>query len=468
MNEKQMFALLNDLWRDIQQPGFLWQALALCLSLGFGWWLSRRLRQHSKAQPGAERSALQTFGADSLKRLAFPLLSLVFVLILRKVLKFGHWSPVSLLDLAVPLLLSLALVRATLYVLRRAFSPSGWLATSERFIALSIWLCLALYITGFSDPLIESLEQVSFHVGKQKLDLWLLLTGVVTVFATVLVALWFAGLIESRLTAAEQLDSSVRVVVGRLAKAILSVIALLLSLSMVGIDITALSVFGGALAVGLGFGLQKIASNYVSGFIILLDRSIRIGNVVSVDPTTSGVVTQITTRYTVLRTMAGTDVIIPNEYLVSNIVRNQSFADTQVRVVVPVQVAYSTDLDQAMRLMEEVALSQPRVLADPAPKTLLMAFADNGINLELGFWIADPQEGTGVVRSNINLAIWRAFRENSIEIPCPQREVRLIPDATVSPPASGQKNPAPVMARDSKPVVGDGYQGGSNIASGGR
>jgi small-conductance mechanosensitive channel len=431
MNEMQMFALLHDLWRDIQQPGFFWQALALCLSLGLGWWLSRRLRQHSKAQPGAERSALQTFGADGLKRLAFPLLSLVFVLILRKVLKTGQWSHVSLLELAVPLLLSLALVRATLYVLRRAFSPSGWLATSERFIATSIWLCLALYITGFSDPLIETLEQVSFHVGKQKLDLWMLLNGVVTVFATVLVALWVAGLIETRLMATEQLDSSVRVVIGRLAKALLSVIALLLSMSMVGIDITALSVFGGALAVGLGFGLQKIASNYVSGFIILLDRSIRIGNVVSVDPTTSGVVMQITTRYTVLRTLAGTDVIIPNEYLVSNIVRNQSFTDTKVRVVVPVQVSCRSDLEKAMRLMEEAALAQPRVLADPEPKTLLMAFGDNGINLELGFWIADPHEGTGGVRSDTNLAIWRAFRENGIEIPFPQHEVRLIPEATV-------------------------------------
>jgi small-conductance mechanosensitive channel len=430
MNEKQLFALLHDLWRDIQQPDFLWQALALCLSLGFGWWLSRRLRQHSKALPGAERSALQIFGADGLKRVAFPLISLVFVLILRKVLKTGQWSHVSLLELAVPLLLSLALVRVTLYVLRRAFAPSGWLATSERFIAISIWLCLALYITGFSDPLIEMFEQVSFRVGKQKLDLWMLLNGVVTVFATVLVALWVAGLIETRLMAAEQLDSSVRVVIGRLAKALLSVIALLLSLSMVGIDITALSVFGGALAVGLGFGLQKIASNYVSGFIILLDRSIRIGNVVSVDPTTSGVVTQITTRYTVLRTMAGTDVIIPNEYLVSNIVRNQSFADTQVRIVLPVQVAYSTDLDEAMRLMEDVALAQPRVLAEPPPKTLLIAFADSGINLELGFWIADPQEGTGVVRSDINLAIWRAFREKGIEIPFPQREVRLLSEAS--------------------------------------
>jgi len=432
MNEVQMFALLHDLWADFQEPDFLWQALALCLSLGLGWWLSRRLRQHDKAHPHADRSALQAFGADSLKRVAFPLLSLVFVLILRKVLKSGQWSHVTLLELAVPLLLSLALVRATLYVLRRAFSPSGWLATSERFIAISIWLCLALYITGFSEPLIEALEQISFHVGKQKLDLWMLLNGIVTVFATVLVALWGAGLIETRLLAAGHLDSSMRVVIGRLAKAILSVIALLFSLSMVGIDVTALSVFGGALAVGLGFGLQKIASNYVSGFIILLDRSIRIGNVVAVDATTSGVVTQITTRYTVLRTLAGTEVIIPNEYLVANIVHNQSFTDTRVRIAVPVQVAYGTDLERAMRLVEEAAHGQTRVLADPPPKALLTAFADSGVNLELGLWIADPQEGTGAVRSEINLAIWRAFRDNGIEIPFPQREIRLVGEA---PPA---------------------------------
>ncbi len=226
--------------------------------------------------------------------------------------------------------------------------------------------------------------------------------------------------------ASENLDSNIRVVLGRLVKAVLSVVALLLSLSIVGIDITALSVFSGALAVGLGFGLQKIASNYVSGFIILLDRSIGIGNLVGIDATTSGVITQITARYTVLRTLAGTEVIIPNEYLVSNIVRNESFSDPRLRVAVAVQVAYGTDLDLAMRLMTEVAQAQPRVLADPAPQALLTLFADSGINLELGFWIADPEEGTAAVRSAINLAIWRAFREHAIEIPFPQREVRLI------------------------------------------
>jgi small-conductance mechanosensitive channel len=438
VNEKQLFALIHDLWRDVQQPDFLWQSATLCLSLGFGWWLTRLLRQRSQNQGTVDRSALQAFGADGLKRLSFPLISLLLVLISRAALK--HWGHVSLLDLAAPLLLSLALVRGTIYLLRRAFSTSGWLATSERFVAMSIWLCLAMYITGLSEPLIDTLEQVSFHVGKQKLDLWILLNGAVTVLATVLLALWVGGLIEGRLMMAKHLDSNLRVVFGRVTKALLSVIALLLSLSLIGIDITALSVFGGALAVGLGFGLQKIASNYVSGFIILLDRSIRIGNVVAVDATTSGVVTQITTRYTVLQTLTGIEVIIPNEYLVSNIIRNQSFSDTQVRLVAPIQVAYNTDLDQAMRLMKEAALAQPRVLPSPAPGVQLTAFADSGINLELGFWITDPHEGTGNIRSDINLAIWRLFREHQIEIPFPQREIRLIGDrpcaSTPSPPAA--------------------------------
>jgi small-conductance mechanosensitive channel len=227
------------------------------------------------------------------------------------------------------------------------------------------------------------------------------------------------------------MDSNVRVVLARLTKALLSVLALLLSLSLVGIDVTALSVFGGALAVGLGFGLQKIASNYVSGFIILLDRSIRIGNLITVDDATSGVVTQITTRYTVVRMLSGIEVIIPNEYLVSNIIRNQSYTDTRVRLAVGLQVAYSTNLELAMRLMETAARVHVRVLADPAPMVLCKAFADNGINLELGFWISDPEAGTGNACSDISLAIWKAFGENNIEIPCPQRDVRIL-DRTAS------------------------------------
>ena len=369
---------------------------------------------------------MRAFGSGSLKRVSFPLLALLLVVVVRRAFRYWQLGPVSLLDLAVPLLLSMALVRAAVYLLRHAFSPSGWLATSERWIATVVWLGFALHLTGLAGPMIDLLQQVSFTAGRQTLDLWTLLSGLVTVVVTVLLALWLSGEIEARLLANEAMDSNIRVVLGRLVKAVLSVIALLLGLSIVGIDITALSVFSGALAVGLGLGLQKIASNYVSGFIILLDQSIRLGHLVAIDANTAGVVTKITSRYTVLRMLTGTEVIVPNEYLVSNIVRNESYSDSQVRVVVSLQVSYGTDLELAMRLMDEAARAQQRVLAEPAPQVLLTSFADSGINLDLGFWIGDPQQGTGAVRSAINMAIWRSFRENGIEIPFPQREVRLI------------------------------------------
>lgn len=431
MSEKQIFALLGQFWRDMQQPGFYWEVLALALILAVSWWLSLRLRRRGRVDGESETSALRAFGVGSLKRMIFPLVALALVLILRHSLKSAHVAHLSLFDLTIPLLVSWALVRVLVYVLRCVFSNGGFLTSFERLITVAIWTGVVLNITGLDDPLIEMFEQVSFSIGKQTLNLWVLLHGAVTVGVTLLLALWVASLIESRLMAAQQMDANVREVLARLAKAILSVIALLCSLSLVGIDVTALSVFSGALAVGLGLGLQKIASNYVSGFIILLDRSIRLGNLVAVDDKTSGTVTQITTRYTVLRTLTGVEVIIPNEYLVNNIVRNLSFTDTRVRVTVGVQVAYSADLERAMALMVDVAQALPRVLGDPAPGALITGFADSGINLELGFWVADPETGTGNVRSEISLAIWKAFRDNGIEIPFPQREVRLVRDAAV-------------------------------------
>jgi small-conductance mechanosensitive channel len=433
MSEKQMFALLHQLWGDFNHPELYWEALALALILAVSWWASSRLQERDSGYDRTGQSALRAFGTGSLKRIVFPLIALGLVLILRKTLLLMQWGHLSLLYLAGPLLVTWALVRILVYVLRCIFSHGGFLTTFERYITSVIWVGLVLHITELSEPVIEMLEQVSFKVGKQTLDLWMLMHGAVTVGITLLIALWFASLIESRLLAAEQMDGNVREVLARLAKAILSVIALLCSLSLVGIDVTTLSVFSGALAVGLGFGLQKIASNYVSGFIILLDRSIRLGNLVAVDDKTSGTVTQITTRYTVLRTLSGTEVIIPNEYLVSNIIRNHSFTDTRIRVVVSVQVAYDTDLEKAMPLMAEAARQHPRVLADPAPGVLLTEFAESGINLELGFWVPDPEAGTGNVRSDISLVIWKAFREHGIEIPCPQREVRLL-GAMPTPP----------------------------------
>jgi small-conductance mechanosensitive channel len=250
----------------------------------------------------------------------------------------------------------------------------------------------------------------------------------------VLVALWLSSAIESRLYAAAKLDNNLRAVLVRLSRALLIALAVLIGLPMVGIDLTTLSVFGGALGVGLGFGLQKIASNYVSGFILLLDNSIRIGNIITVGAD-RGEVTRITTRYTVLKNLSGVEALVPNELLVGSVVQNESYSDPKVRVALPVQVSYDSDLERAMAIMAAAAKAQARVLAEPPPAVLLKDFADSGINLELGFWVADPELGVGVLRSDINLAIWGEFKQAGISIPFPQREVRILKGADHDRPA---------------------------------
>ena len=317
------------------------------------------------------------------------------------------------------------MIRVVFYVLRHSFGNSGWLVPFERIFAMLVWSVVALHILGLLPGLIDLLEGIGFTVGKQKLNVWLLLQAALMVLATLLLALWLSGVVEARLLTAAGLDGNLRVVFARLSRALLMLLAVLIGLPLVGIDLTTLSVFGGALGVGIGFGLQKIASNYVSGFIILLDRSIRIGNLITVGQD-RGLVTKITTRYTVIRNLSGVEAIIPNEMLVSSVVQNESYTDTNVRLSLPFQIAYASDLDRAMRVMVDAAKMQPRVLADPPPNAFLIAFADSGINLELGFWIADPQEGALQLRSDLNLAIWHGFQQAGIVIPYPQREVRMV------------------------------------------
>ncbi|MDR0577149.1 MAG: mechanosensitive ion channel [Candidatus Accumulibacter sp.] len=429
MNEKEIFALLNSLWGDLRTAEFYWLAGALAAILALSWWLAYHVRRGGHVRGNGKRNALLTFGAGGLKRIAFPLIALILTSALRFTLQYLRASHMALLDAASLLLFSWVLVRSFVYVLRGVFPNGRFLRSSERFTALTVWGCMILQMTGLADPIVEGMERIRFGVGKQQLNLWMLLEGSVTVCVTLLAALWIGSLIERRLMAFKEMNANLREVLARLTKALLSVIALLLSLSLIGIDITALSVFSGALAVGLGLGLQRIASNYVSGFIILLDRSISLGNLIALDDATTGTVTRITTRYTVLRVLNGTEIIIPNEYLVGNMVRNLSFSDKRLRVATTVGVAYDTDVERVTGLMVEIARAHPRVLPDPAPGVLLKEFADSAIVLELGFWVGDPELGTGGVRSDINREILRVFRREGIAIPFPQREVRVLPNA---------------------------------------
>ena len=225
--------------------------------------------------------------------------------------------------------------------------------------------------------------------------------------------------------AAAGLDINVRVMLSKLAQALLLLVAVLIALPAVGIDLTVLSVFGGMLGVGIGFGLQKIAANYISGFIILMDRSVSIGDVVTIGEH-SGVLTRMTARYVVVRGLGGLEAIIPNESLITSTVINHTLTDRHVRVAVPVQVSYSADIDLARRLMAEAGAAHPRALRDPAPAALITGLADSGINLELGVWVGDPDQGLAALRSDLYAAVWKAFREHGIEVPFPQREVRVV------------------------------------------
>jgi len=302
--------------------------------------------------------------------------------------------------------------------------PGGVLDRLERTLAVMVWLVFALYIVGALPTVMAALDDSGFTVGKYRISAWLVLEAVFWTFVGLLAALWSGSAIEARLMRAEGLHYGLRVALSRVSKAVLVLIALLVVLPLVGIDITVLSVFGGALGVGLGFGLQKVAGNYVSGFVVLLERSIRVGDMITAD-NFYGKVRDITSRYTLVQAQDGREAIIPNETLIAQTVLNHTHTDRNLRVACPVSVGYGTDLDRAMSILRGVALAHPRVLHRPDPGALVLKFGDSGIDLELGFWIGDPDEGMGNVRSDINLAIWRAFREAGIEIPYPRRVIQI-------------------------------------------
>jgi small-conductance mechanosensitive channel len=403
---------------DLSNPDFYWQILAILAGLGIAWRLARYLRQRfARAQD--HMGLLQALAEQ-----VFPLLALLLLSIAKGVLQ--NRAPTHLLAFCIPLLLSLTVVRALRHMLQRSFPHARWLGSIVRVFSILVWVWLALFLSGVAPEIIHALEMVGFSIGAQQINLWMILNGLVVIVLTLLSSLWAASMLEARLMNVTEIDVSLRIVLTRMSRALFVFFAVMLSFSLIGLDITALSVFTGALGVGLGMGLQKIASNYVSGFIILLDRSIRLGNIVQIDAQTGGTVTQISTRYTVLRNLVGLEFIVPNEVLMSNIVQNQTFSDSRTRAVVGVSVAYSSDLEKVLPLLENIARAQSRVLTAPEPRATIVRFADSGIDLELAFWIGDPENGTGVLRSQINLEIWRRFRDEGIEIPFPQREVRLL------------------------------------------
>jgi small-conductance mechanosensitive channel len=424
IEKTEIHNLLVDLVADLRNVNMVWQVVVLAVSLAAAWWVARLVHARLMSVPSAEPSATLKIGVGGLNRVIFPLSALFCVILGRFVLRFFQHE-LNLLNLAVPLLFSLMLVRVAVYVLRRAFKADGPLRYWERVIAWTIWAALALHITGLLPEVVEVLDGFGFRIGKQRISVLTILQGLLSVAVTVVIALWAGRTIEARLLDARGMDLNFRIVLSKLVKTLLVIVAVLIALPAVGIDVTVLSVFGGAVGVGLGLGLQKIAANYVSGFVILLDRSISPGALVTIDGR-YGEVTKLTARYVVVKSLDGTEAIIPNETVITSVVVNHSYSDRSVRVDVPIQVSYSSDVDRALELMLEAARDQPRALRNPAPGALLKAFADSGIDLELYVWVSDPETGTGNLRSDIYRAMWKAFNANNIGIPFPQREIRVL------------------------------------------
>ncbi len=411
--------LVSELVAHAEATSLLWQIGAIVLVALLAWLLDAFFQKKLLAA-----HTPQTMAIKSVKRITFPAFMLLGVLLVRAIfIEFG--LPIALLKLAIPLLLSLAFIRLMVYVLHKVFPNSSKLKSWELGISGVIWVAVALHITGLLNAVLDAMADLTFNFGRQSVSLLVILQGLLSIAVTVLAALWMGRFLEARIMRMEEMDASSRVLLTKIVRGALLVISVLVALSLVGIDIRVLSVFGGALGVGLGFGLQRIASNYICGFILLLDKSIRLGDLITLD-SRYGTVTRLTGRYMVLRGLDGAESLIPNETAITSTLINHSFSDRNMNIKISLQVAYSSPLDVAMQIMLDAAAAHSRVLSDPPPSVNLIEFADSGITLELSAWIADPEVGQTALRSQINLAIWREFQRAKIEIPFPQREVRIV------------------------------------------
>jgi small-conductance mechanosensitive channel len=425
----------------LSQPSVLTElaALGACGLLAWlvPWLLSRT--QHLKN----ESSIL--FGRRIVDGVLFPLLLLSFAYVLQTLL--ARLFPLALFKVAIPVLVALAVIRLSVKVLQVAFKNAPVVRALERTFSWLAWALMVLWVSGLLPIILDELEDIKWKVGGSMLSVRALLQGALTAGVVLLISLWISSAIETRLLrSATGSELSLRKAVSNATRATLMFVGLLLALSSVGIDLTALSVLGGAIGVGVGFGLQKLASNYVSGFVMLAERSVRIGDNIRVD-NFEGRITDINARYTVVRAPSGRESIVPNEMFIINRIENLSLTDTRVLQSTVVSVGYDSDEELVMRLLTEAALAQERVLPEPAPGVNLTNFGADGLEFTLNYWICDPENGLQNVRSKINLAILKALRAHHIEIPYPQRVIHTRAEAGHEAPIpaaeSGKALPVP-------------------------
>lgn len=448
MARAQADADLGALVAALLKPSALTELAVLAGCLLLAWLMVRALRG------AAPRPGSIWFGDGVVDGVLFPLLALLLALLARWLMLtvLPERLPIAVFKLVVPILMSLAVIRLTGRVLQAAFPRSPLVRAFERSVSWIAWIAVVLWITGLLPPILQELEDISWKVGSTQISVRNLIEGTVSAVLVLMLALWVSSLLEARLLAGATDNLSIRKMAANALRALLLFVGLMFAMSAAGIDLTALGVLGGAIGVGIGFGLQKLAANYISGFVILAERSMRIGDMVKVD-NFEGLITDISTRYTVIRALNGRESIVPNEMMITQRIENASLADTRVAVTTDVQVAYGTDLGVLMPRIVDAVLAVPRVLADPAPGVLLTAFAADGLQLRVAFWIADPQNGQLGPVSGVNLALLRLFDEMGVEVPYPQRVVRhVMSDGSAAPGIYGDVA-APPQATQPTPVA---------------
>ena len=400
----------------LTRTGVLVELALLAACLGSAWLVVSLTRRGLDAR---QRQHSVWIGERLIDGVLFPVLALTFTLAARWWL-LRSAQPIGLLHLAVPILASLVVIRIAVRVLRVAFPSSPMVRMLERTLSWLVWGALVLWLTGLLPMVLAEFEAIHWKLGGVDVSLRSLIEGALSAVVVLVVMLWVSAAIESRLLAGATDNLSVRKIAANATRALLLLVGLLLALSAAGIPLGALSVMGGAIGVGVGLGLQKLAANYVSGFVILAERSLRIGDMVKVD-NFEGRITDINTRYTVVRALNGRESIVPNEMLITQRVENSSLADPMVAISTTLQVAYGTDLDLLMPRLAEAVRAVPRVLSDPAPAVQLTGFGADGLNLAVGFWIGDLEQGQGNVLSDVNMALLRMLNEMGVSIPFPQR-----------------------------------------------
>lgn len=367
-------------------------------------------------------------GAVILAPIFFALILLLFV---RAVLSAFHMHT-AVVDTALQLTTALLLVRTAAYGLRLMLGPESWFHVWENRIAFFLWLMIGFELVGWFNAAEDTLNQIDLLPGKNEFSLWALLKGLVVITSFVIISSLVARTIERRVMKLDALAVSTRIGISKFTYFFLVGVGVLLGINATGVDVTTLNVLTGALGLGIGFGLQAITSNFVSGFVLLIDKSIKPGDVISFTGHTGtstenfGWVQELRGRYVVVRDRDGVETLVPNQNLITNSVINWSYSDQRVRIRLPVMISYDDDPEVALKVLLDAARDHPRILREPAPVTRLMAFEDYGMRLEVRFWIADPMNGVNNVRSDVNRSIWRVFREHGIKIPVAQREIRVL------------------------------------------